>query len=87
MRSVLLLVGGAFVAYSIYTICKNCKKKPVSVQPQPAAPKRVDIYTKTEFVAAPNPMIEHFDARPEVLFAPPMAYVYSGDPSVTDLIT
>lgn len=84
MKNALLLVGGGLLGYGLWLFYKNrqsgcgCNGKDQVV------------YKMTETVQTihpGNPMIERHDARPEVLFAPPVAIVDAGGAGATDGLT
>lgn len=89
MKNALLLLAGGLAAYGVWWYVKNEKKKPagpvagVATNTQPV----LTIIEERQYIPAYEAMIQRYDARPEVLFAPPMAYVSVPGAGVTDLVT
>lgn len=99
MKNILILLAGGMMGYGVFLVMKKKYGTPAAPArppgfeaktaptPAPAAAAPTTMTETTEYLPAYAGMLGHYDARPEVLFAPPKAYVAVPGAGVTDLIT
>lgn len=84
MKNALLLVGGGLLGYGLWLYYKKGKLGTGNVSAQP---KIIRMTETTQIVYPGNPMVQSYDARPEVLFAPPLVYVEAAGAGSTDNVS